>query len=271
MTESQVRRRPQQESGLKTKGRVEAFHMTLGYGNIVGEDGVSYFVHQSNITTPLTNRGLRGLIEGQLVEFVPCTKKANKPQAYEVEVPRWKQIHLLPFKEVDAWTPYDDGVVSVTIDNRGTRHGVSNQEAQPCAELPNGTLLYYTGRRVSGFSFTLPQRHLVVALGLDNEKNVVANDAVPLDGTILIVRRRVDDRNHINIKAVRFGKRHDEYGGRDTNILIVEERLALDDIPADVIEPELEELMDVLFEGQVLLPYNKQFIPAILEAISRLK
>jgi cold shock CspA family protein len=271
MAQSQVRRRPQQAAALKIEGRVEAFHATLGYGNIKGDDGVSYFVHQNDIDTQLTNRGFRGLFPGQHVEFVPGTNNKGRPQAYKVEVPGWSQLPLLPFKEVGAWTPYDDHLIHVAIDNRRTRHGISNQEAQPCAELPDGTLLYYTGRDVRGFSFTLPERKLVVALGLDNNKNVVPNNAVPLDGTILIVRRRADDRNRVDITALRFGKRHDNHHGRDTNILIVEERLSLEDVPEDVTETDLSEMMDVLFEGQVLLPYNKQFIPAILQAISSLQ
>ncbi len=268
---AQSRRRLNTEEKIKMSGVVESFHLTLGYGNIVGEDGVSYFIHQNNITTPLTSRGFRGLFTGQRVNFVPGTNNKGKPQAYKVEVPEWEQIPILPFTKVGAWTPSGDGFIDVTVDNRKTKHGIANHKAQPCAELPDGALLYHTGRNVGGFSFTLPERQLVVALGLDGKKNRVPNDAVPLDGTILVVRRRVEDRDQVDVKAVRFGKRYDCHKDQDTNIIIVEERLRIEDIPVDVTEAELAELMDVLFEGQVLLPYNKQFIPAILDAICRLK
>lgn len=62
------------------KGIVIRFDRSRGYGFINGEDGQSYFVHQSNILMS----GYRYLIEDQKVKFKP-SQNVKGLEATEVE------------------------------------------------------------------------------------------------------------------------------------------------------------------------------------------
>lgn len=246
-------------------GKVESFHMTLGFGNILGDDGVNYFVHQSDITSKLTDVGFRGLKSGQTVDFKPgINQKTSKPQAFAVSVSESSPIELLPADEVGVWEP-QKGILDIKLDGR---NGSVATNISPCVRFGTSDI-YHTSGTPTGLKFTLPEGQRVVAVGLDAKKNIVSDDAVPLAGTVLVVRRV--SGGMVNATAYRFGYRYDVEFGARADIIIVETRLEIFSFPEDSTASELEKLIEVTFGGQTLQRYNLEFVPAILAATKRFK
>lgn len=64
------------------QGKIKWFDIKKGYGYIVGEDGIDYFVHHSNIETGRTYTGFN---DNDEVEFL-VTKNKKGAQAVAVNM-----------------------------------------------------------------------------------------------------------------------------------------------------------------------------------------
>lgn len=67
---------------MKQKGTVKWYDTKKGYGFITGDDGVDYFVHQSNILMD----GFRMLHRGNTVLFETAEDPKRNGQKYAVNV-----------------------------------------------------------------------------------------------------------------------------------------------------------------------------------------
>lgn len=71
-------------------GKIKFFNDQKGYGFIVGDDGISYFVHYSDFPDGRT-RGMDGMPNvptdpGQLVEFTPDYGSEKGPRARGLQI-----------------------------------------------------------------------------------------------------------------------------------------------------------------------------------------
>lgn len=259
--------------GGRTSGTVSVFSHVNGYGNIVGEDGQSYFVHQMSIESQFTNVGFRALQPGMEVTF-ESYKGAKGLEARKV-VHNYGS-YTLPKRvrqgEGQNFWHAEGGVLYVHIEGR---NGLVKDGVEPALLMEAEQVAYFytdTGiNKLSHLSFRLPATKMVAAVALDPKKQLVAADEVPFGGFIVIAKKAV--RGMVTYTIRRFGKRFDKQNlhGSDvyTNMVIVEQRLK-GTVPQGASIEEIEACIRKEHEGSFLLDYDAEFAPAIKAAMDRI-
>lgn len=259
-------------------GICQVFSLVNGFGNILGADGKSYFVHQNSIAQPFTDHGFCGLIPGMTVTFVP--KQTDKGlQAEIVLIEEYKGLSWAPLKMEPRIAGNDSGYSNVweALDGKinvivSSNNGVVSNNVQPALLIPETeTAVFHTNPSTKSLVFTLPSDRDTSALALDKDKKPVAPDSVPLGGFILLAKRK--QNGDIFVVVRRFGKRYDKIaslnGDLQTNVVIVEQRLFLELGPAPVaaeVEAAIRDQAD-----DVLVEHTVDFVPAIMNAIAGLR
>lgn len=205
------------------KGRVLFFNVSKGFGFITGEDGKSYFVHQTDIQM----EGFRALQPKVEVEFEVVNGPDGRLQA--------KEVDPICF----AWLTTSD-TSSANLEKRGVFPLTTSTLLISPTVSGSGFSAYSVNGKVNGFRLEFPpyggERVWLVLDPVRKEPVIVDSgsyDFCPVGSYLM----------HLNYKGevviYTLGRRHQKDGRKDLNWAIMEERFQhCYDISCPIMEQE---------------------------------